>query len=84
MEQLAPGGLMWVPLSSNQSINQNAEYASLFRRLGGLANMLTHHEIYVISRKQDSAAKNQFSYRKIMDARYASLRSVEEQLEDRD
>lgn len=85
MEQLAPGGLMWVPLTSTSSIQSSAEYASLFRRLGGLANMLTHHEVYVIRRKTDAAGvKDQFVYRKIMDARYASLRSVEEQLEDRD
>ena len=48
-------------------------------RLGGLANMLTHHEIYVITRHE-----NGFFYKKIMDARYAGLRSVEEQLDDRD
>lgn len=45
-------------------------------RLGGLANMLTHHEVYVISRHQTEHGV--YTYRKIMDARYAELRSVEE------
>jgi hypothetical protein len=40
--------------------------------------LLTHHEVYVIQRKEDQDAKPIFVYKKIMDARYAELRSVQE------
>lgn len=50
MEQLAPGGKMWVPLTSTSSLNRSRDQYRLLMRLGGLANMLTHHEVYVITR----------------------------------
>lgn len=76
MHQLAPCGKMWVPLTSTSTLNRNREQYRLLMRMGSLASILTHHEVYVITRcKQDHS---QFFYRKIMDARYAGLRSVSE------
>ena len=84
LEQLAPGGLMWVPLTSkSQHVAQNQLEAVLNMRMPAL---FTHHEIYLISRKDGSATASQkvedseYAYKKLMDCRYAPLRSVEEQL----
>lgn len=74
---------MWVPLSSTSEPQNN---------LGGLLNLrmqalFTHHEIYLISRKAGPDVNpdaepddSQYTYKKLMDCRYAPLRSVEEQL----
>ena len=74
---------MWVPLSSTSEPQNN---------LGGLLNLrmqalFTHHEIYLISRKPlpdgaspDEVDDSHFTYKKLMDCRYAPLRSVQDQL----
>ena len=40
--------------------------------------MLTHHEVFVIERKKNDNDEDVYVYKKIMDARYAELRSVQE------
>ena len=67
LDQLAPGGRMWVPLTCKDS-------SSAAFHLGAQV-----HEIYVIDRDPISS---ELKYKKIMDARYALLRSVNEQLSD--
>jgi hypothetical protein len=39
---------------------------------------LTHHEVFVIERKKNNIGEDVYVYKKIMDARYAELRSVNE------
>ena len=109
--QLAPGGRMWIPLSSQEhnSDDEDGEEGlstTVFNREDipdNLATMLirsngagggnraqnlrgmsvsaltrrmgvAHHEVYVIDRDMET---HRLSFKKIMDARYAQLRSVE-------
>ena len=80
LAQIAPGGRMWIPLASKdeRSAEMN-RLESILRRNGSRAGVFAHHEVYVIDRDKISL---ELTYTKIMDARYAQLRSVEEQLED--
>jgi hypothetical protein len=74
---------MWIPLTSKDDHGraaQDREYQDIQSILRGgearqLLEQFTQHQIYVIDRDFET---HEFTYSKIMDARYAPLRSVEE------
>ena len=73
LDQLAPGGRMWIPLLSKESSSEINLLEQLLRGRG--RDGFVHHEVYLIDRHPET---KELSYKKIMDARYAQLRSVDE------
>jgi hypothetical protein len=74
---------MWIPLTSKDEhgrATQDREYQDIQSILRGgearqLLEQFSQHQIYVIDRDFET---HELTYSKIMDARYAPLRSVEE------
>lgn len=72
---------MWVPLLSKDPISAERHILEQLLIRGGRANsdVFEHHEVYLIKKHPTTL---ELTYEKIMDARYAQLRSAEDQLQD--
>lgn len=81
LEQLAPGGLMWIPLLSKDPISPERQILEqIFINSGRAGNTFEHHQVYLVEKDKNT---HKLTYTKIMDARYAQLKSVDEQLSER-
>ena len=74
LDQLAPGGRMWVPLMSKESEELDSIMRNRQRSMSS-SSIFTVHEIYLVDK---DLTTGELKYQKLMDCRYAQLRSVEE------
>lgn len=67
---------MWIPLMSKDPVSAERNLLEqILVRSGRASEVFEHHQVYLIDRHLTTGI---LTYQKIMDARYAQLRSVEE------